>query len=119
MTRTNYNYREEMKKDIIAWFNDNPDQKKENYDTNYDTLWIEDSVTGNASGSYTFNRQQAKEYVIDNFDELCDAMMEFDCLSCLGKKVRDGEWEYLDVTIRCYLLGTVLATVRGELGLEV
>lgn len=31
----------------------------------YDELWIDDSVTGNGSGSYTFNSYKAEENVKD------------------------------------------------------
>ena len=47
-----------------------------------DSLWVDDSVTGNGSGSYTFNREAAKEYVTrsdDGMDTLRDAVREFDC----------------------------------------
>ena len=40
-----------------------------------DELWCDDSVTGNGSGSYTFNREAAKEYVTrsdDGMDTLRD-----------------------------------------------
>ena len=33
-----------------------------------DNLWCDDSVTGNGSGSYTFNREAAKEYVTGSDD---------------------------------------------------
>ena len=47
-----------------------------------DELWVDDSVTGNGSGSYTFNREAAKEYVTrsdDGMDTLRDAVCDFDC----------------------------------------
>lgn len=42
-----------------------------------DELWTCDSVTGNASGSYTMNRLMARDYVINNIDELNDAVENF------------------------------------------
>ena len=33
-------------------------------------LWIDDSVTGNGSGSYTFGRWKAEENLCHNMDEL-------------------------------------------------
>ena len=112
-----YDYRDALYNDILDWFNENPENKEKSYDENYDELWITDSVTGNASGSYTFNRAAAKENLNNNFDLICDAMTEFGCLDELVDKVRNEEWEYLDVTIRCYLLGSALYKVRDTLGL--
>lgn len=77
-----------------------------------DELWTEDAVTGNASGSYTFNRKQAKEYVLANIDLAGKAMEEFGYTAeVFGEKIFYEEWEWLDVTIRCYLLGEVIADV--------
>lgn len=70
-----------------------------------DTLWTDDSVTGNGSGSYTFNRYKAKEYVIDNMELVAEMADEFGVDNkTLGEKFRDEDWEYFDVSIRCYLL---------------
>ena len=71
----------------------------------HDFLWSHDSVTGNASGSYTFNSYRAKEYVTDNGDLLREALQEF-CTEAetIAEKFLYEEWEYFDVTIRCYLL---------------
>lgn len=83
-----------------------------------DNLWIDDSVTGNGSGSYTFNREAAKEYVIgsdDGLDTLRDAVREFDCEHEAFTAFLEDDWEYLDVTIRCYLLGQAIGTALDEL----
>jgi hypothetical protein len=70
-----------------------------------DTLWTDDSVTGNGSGSYTFNRYKAKEYVVDNMELVAEMADEFGVDNkTLGEKFRDEDWEYFDVSIRCYLL---------------
>lgn len=81
-----------------------------------DDMWISDSVTGNASGSYTFNRWKSEEYVTDNNDLLREALREF-CVDAetIAEKFLDEEWEYFDVTIRCYLLGQVLHSVLDEI----
>ena len=83
-----------------------------------DNLWIDDSVTGNGSGSYTFNREAAKEYVIgsdDGLDTLRDAVREFDCEHEAFTAFLEDDWEYLDVTIRCYLLEQAISTALDEL----
>ena len=81
-----------------------------------DDLWTCDSVTGNASGSYTFNRIQAQIYVLDGMDELQEAVNEFGIDSeTIVEKFLESDWEYFDVTIRCYLLGQAIAAVLDDL----
>lgn len=118
-----YDYREEMKNDIKEWIKYNredleitPDNRDEVFEEIEEQLWVEDSVTGNASGSYTFNRYKAKEYVEENYKLVITALKEFGYdLNHLDKKIEDEEWEYLDVTIRCYLLNDVLSEVLDEI----
>lgn len=76
-----------------------------------ETLWITDSVTGNASGSYTFNTWQAEEYLMHNLDLLAEACEEF----CCDMDILKRGAEACDVTIRCYLLGQAIATALEEL----
>jgi len=78
----------------------------------HDELWIDDGVTGNASGSYYCNSYKAKMAVIDNEDLLQDALREF-CVEpeTITEHFINGDWEYFDVTIRCYILGEVIADV--------
>ena len=83
-----------------------------------DSLWVDDSVTGNGSCSYTFNREAAKEYVTrsdDGMDTLRDAVREFDCEHEAFSAFLEENWEYLDVTIRCYLLGQAISAAIDEL----
>ena len=77
-----------------------------------DNLWINDSVTGNASGSYTFSTWQAEENLCHNMDELEEACNEFG--QDIGEAVKQGA-EYCDVTIRCYLLGQAISAALDEL----
>lgn len=117
-----YDYREAMKQDIREWIKENYEYIEDSVDDYKnaeevceflnDELWTVDAVTGNASGSYTFNRKQAKEYVLANIDLAGKAMSEFGYTAeVFGEKILDEEWEWLDVTIRCYLLGEVIADV--------
>lgn len=76
-----------------------------------DTLWADDSVTGNASGSYTFNAYQAEENICHNLDLLAEAMSEFGCNENASEK--GAEW--CDVTIRCYLLPQVISSVLDDM----
>lgn len=66
-----------------------------------DALWIDDNVTGNASGSYFFNSYEAEEALAGNWDLAAEALEEFgyDNVNVFEK---GAEWA--DVIIRCYLL---------------
>lgn len=99
-----YNYSEELKYDRQAF------EDKLN-----DELWVNDSVTGNASGSYTFNAWQAEENLCHNLDLLQEALNEF---GCDITNIANGA-EYCDVTIRCYLLGSAISEVLDELESEI
>ena len=120
-----YDYREAMKADVLdhirynftaAEIAEKLTNRSDWENELYDDLWICDGVTGNASGSYTFNRWKAKEYVIDNMGELFEALREF-CvdLETIGKKFMDESWEYFDVTIRCHLLMPAIYDALDEL----
>ena len=76
------------------------------------SLWVDDSVTGNGSGSYTFNTWKAEENLCHNMDELEEACNEFG--QDIGEAVKQGA-EYCDVTIRCYLLGQAISAALDEL----
>ncbi len=79
-----------------------------------DDLWIVDSVTGNGSGSYTFCRETAKSYVLDNMELCIDALKDF-CVEAetIAEKFLSEDWEYFDVTIRCAVLSQAIDTVTG------
>lgn len=81
----------------------------------YDDLWIDDSVTGNASGSYTFNREEAKENVLADMDTVIEALKEF-CVEAetIAEKFLAEDWEYFDVTARCYVLGAAIDEALEE-----
>lgn len=121
-----YNYREAMINDIREFLEENSEYVEtfnafdgSDFDDIYNELWVTDSVTGNASGSYTFSRYQAEEYIKDNLPLCIEAMEEFGCSpEEFGKRVYNEEYEYLDVTIRCYLLGECLSEVLEEMGAE-
>ena len=120
-----YNYLESIKEDVKTWLNDNDRKidsaadKEELKEELYNLLWADDSVTGNGSGSYTCNRQEAKEMILaidpdtgcDNLELLNNACEDFDCLDELGKRFVNNDWEYMDVTIRCYLLAQAIELV--------
>lgn len=116
-----YNYLKAMKEDVLEYINneinlsDYEDLDELEQFLN-DELWTVDSVTGNASGSYTFNRYQAQEYVCDNIDELKKALDEFGTdAETIADKFLSEDWEYFDVTIRCYLLGAAISESLEEI----
>lgn len=112
-----YNYIEAMKADIRQYMEDNDfdyADKEDLAEQLNDQCWIADSVTGNASGSYTFSRQEAKEHVLDNIDLLKDAYDEFGQREQFAEDFFSENFERMDVTIRCFLLGQVIADVLEE-----
>ena len=117
-----YDYREAMTEDVKEWIKENIDltewtEDREGFEQQLnDDLWTADSVTGNGSGSYTFNRVQASLYVLDNMDLLQEAIDEFATdPATVGYKFISEDWEWFDVTIRCYLLGSVISEVLDEM----
>ena len=116
-----YNYLEAMKSDIMDYIrndvNTNEFTSREELEESLnDDLWTVDSVTGNGSGSYTFNRFEAEEYVNDNNDLLREAISEF-CVDSetVAEKFLDANYEYFDVTIRCYLLGQAISEALDDM----
>lgn len=85
-----------------------------------DNLWIDDSITGNGSGSYTFNREEAKEKVLADIDTVREALEEFGTdAETIAEKFLDEDWEYFDVTARCYVLGQAIGEVLDEIEEEI
>lgn len=120
MTNTTYNYNEAVKNDVLDYirnevnFSEFEDLEELEQSLN-DDLWTVDSVTGNASGSYTFNRYQAQEYVMDNIELLNEACEEFGTnTETVGEKFLNEEFEWMDVTIRCYLLDQAISEALEE-----
>lgn len=117
-----YNYLEAMKEDIKTYLEDEFEYRyseldhDELEDSLYDDLWTQDSVTGNGSGSYTFCRATARGYVTENMELCVESLKEF-CVEAetIAERFLEEDWEYFDVTIRCYLLGQAIAEVLEEL----
>lgn len=106
-------YNMDLEHDIITRQFEDRDEIEEYLN---DTLFIDDSVTGNASGSYTFNREEAKNYVLADIDTVREALQEFGTdAGTIAEKFLDEDWEYFDVIARCYILGQAIAEVLDEL----
>lgn len=111
-----YDYREAVKDDVLEYINN--EINFEDFDTLEEleehlneVLFTEDSVTGNASGSYTFNTYEAEENICHNLDLLGEALEEFGG----GYDILKDSAEAADVTIRCYLLGECIAAALEEI----
>ena len=115
-----YDYRSELEKDIRAYIDDNYDTREipellretDFEERLYDELFIEDNVTGNASGSYYCNTWKAEEAICHNLELLGKALEAFGCEP--DYLLTQGA-EAADVTIRCYLLGEVLSDVLFDI----
>lgn len=125
-----YDYLSAVREDVKQWINDHEEWQEEYADESgkwlrddnrddieedlNDRLFVEDSVTGNASGSYTCNTWQAEENLCHNLDLLGEALAEFGYDGeSLAKQMESAEG--CDVTIRCYLLSQAIGEVLDEL----
>ena len=114
-----YNYKEVMGNDVIEAIGEYMECETVSvedldFDTLRDYLLSDDCVTGNGSGSYTMSNALARDYVLDNEELQADVIREFGLDSeTIAGKIHD--WEYWDVSIRCYLLDEVLQYVIEEL----
>lgn len=113
-----YNYMNAMTEDIRNYITENINREDYTEDRDgleeylNDTLWTEDGVTGNASGSYYCDAWKAEEALSHNWDLLAEALEEF---GQDGTDVLKEGAEAMDVTIRCYLLGQAIAEVLDDL----
>ena len=110
-----YNYLEAVKDDVRDYIEHEINLKDftrdELEEQLNDDLWTDDSVTGNASGSYTFNSYQAQENLVGNWDLVAEALDEFGDTSTDAFR-KGAEW--CDVIVRCYFLGTAISEVLDE-----
>jgi hypothetical protein len=85
------------------------------YEKLYDELFIYDGVTGNGSGSYYFNSWKSKDAVFNDMDAVKEALTEF-CTPAetIAEKFLAEDWEYFDVTARCYVLSGALVDAIDE-----
>ena len=120
-----YDYLQAVKDDVREYIEDNDilteysDLDKDDlYEKLNDDLWTDDSVTGNGSGSYTFDRNEAKEYLFDSngFEYFAEMIPEFGIdAKEIADRLASQDWEWFDVSIRCYLLGQAISEVLDEL----
>lgn len=112
-TAERYDYEEAVKSDVLDYIAENIDftdfddiDELEDYLQDSSDLWLDDAVTGSASGSYWCNSWKAEECLCHNLDLLEEACAEFG--DSVGDALGRGA-ETCDVIIRCYLLGSAIA----------
>lgn len=114
-----YDYYETVKEDVLKYIEKEVDTDGidfEELETQlYDDLFTEDSVTGNASGSYTFSRAQAREYIEENKDLIREMCSEFGCEERVKDWWLSDDYESIDVSIRCYVLSNAISSALEEL----
>lgn len=106
MNDDRYDYYAAVRSDALDYLNENFEGPIMDETDAYDDMFVADSVTGNASGSYYCNAWKAESALCHNSDLLTEASEEF------GGCKPDPESQ--DVTIRCYVLGQVLHDVVEE-----
>lgn len=122
--KTYFNYLEEVKNDVMEYikndytnydFTDIEYNRQEVEEDLNDVLWTNDSVTGNGSGSYTFNSYEAMENVFADIDTVQEALRYF-CVDAdtIADKFLNEEFEWFDVTARCYVLGQAISEALDE-----
>lgn len=112
-----YNYYEAVKEDVLQYIRENInfadysdiDELSEKL---FEDCWIDDGVTGNASGSYYCNSWKAEEALAHNWDLLAEALREF---GEDGTDILEAGAEAMDVTIRCYVLSSCIADALDEI----
>ena len=114
-----YNYENALRNDILSALKYEEETMKrpdETYpewaDRLYESFIMDDFITGNASGSHTFNTVIAAEYLVGNDDLARDAFEELGYPEDPSKLL---DPEYVDVIIRCDLLSEILNNVVSDL----
>lgn len=113
-----YDYRQAVKDDVAEYIreevnlDDYKSKRDELEEELNERLWMDDSVTGNASGSYYCNAWKAEEALCHNWDLLSEAFFEFGENST---EILDRGPESCDVTIRCYLLGQAIHELLDDM----
>lgn len=114
-----YNYYEAVKEDVLNYIKKEVDMNGMDLDELkerlYEDLINNASVTGNESGSYTLCRSEAQKYVEENKDlvrEMCD---EFGDHQRIANWWLTDDYESIDVSLRCYVLGNAIEMAVKEL----
>lgn len=108
----NYNdYLVEVESDALDFLDENI-ECYDDFDDVFDAMFCSDSVTGNGSGSYTFNSYKAQQNVKDAiFDENIVTLLDWNGINIFDT-LRDRGAETLDVIIRCYVLSDIYSIIE-------
>jgi hypothetical protein len=112
-----YDYEAAVKSDIRDYLKEHDVEGRIDEDLRQkleDDMFVCDSVTGNASGSYTFNTWRAEENLSHNWDLIGECAEHF---GIEDTSLSKGA-EYWDSSIRCYLLNRCLTEVVDEWNAE-
>ena len=84
----------------------------DDFDDAFHEMFCSDYVTGNGSGSYTFNSYKAQQNVKDAiFDENIVTLLDWNGINIFDT-LRDSGAETLDVIIRCYILSDIYSIIE-------
>ena len=110
-----YDYDQAVYDDVWSWVKEKLDNDELPHLTKdklkewlEEKLYTNDDVTGNGSGSYTFNRYTAEKYICHNIEYIFDKIKEIGYIAD-ESSVLDAE--ELDVTMRCALLNEAIDKV--------
>lgn len=100
-----HDYRNQVEDDVLDFAKDCKGYC-DSIDKFRDEAFLSDQVTGNASGSYTFNAYQAEENISHLLfdDELLEMFQEYGYDHI---PVEKGA-EFIDVSIRCFLVDEII-----------
>lgn len=102
-------YQSAVLNDALEAINDGEYEDYESFDSVYYDMFIDDSITGNASGSYTFNRYQAEENTKDLF---WDDDFKYELKGLGYETIPCDDPEALDVIARCVALSYVSGDIE-------
>lgn len=118
-----YDYHEAVKDSVIDWLEENKKEAEAHHnqmDEDEFAEWVtdecimSDSVTGNASSSYTFSAWKAEDCLCHNLDLLVEAIKDYGGgAEDVGRAIMQGA-ETCDVIIRCYVLYEVVGQAIEE-----
>jgi len=86
-------------------------------DTIVENFTNSDEITGNGSGSFTFNTNEAKDIVSENIDDVVTILNElgYNANEKVGEAFIEGRWEELDVMARSFALSQSATEFANEL----
>jgi len=86
-------------------------------DTIVENFTNSDEITGNGSGSFTFNTNEAKDIVSENIDDVVTILNElgYNANEKVGEAFIEGRWEELDVMARSFVLSQSATEFANEL----